>query len=252
MDREGGQSPRERLAGELQTQGPRGAPPDRPRLFARPDRAFRIRAADPALAGEGRRAALAQRKMEDAPRRAPSGARRQSGRLPPAARRAALCSARVLSLCRRGRSDRAARAAAGFPWPPGARSAGRLVRRGGGGPGARRAAARRHRRRRSHRRDGRGARRTLVRLPAAGRAAGGLSRTRRRGGGGGRKGRAAGADRGLRAPCRSAPQRHSRRARPGRHRSQHPSLVELARMRRDDRGDLRGGAARRASAPTSS
>ena len=78
--------PRERLAGELQTQGPRGAPPDRPRFLARPDRAFRIRAAGPALAGEGRRAALAQRKMEDAPRRAPSGSRRQSGRLPPAAR----------------------------------------------------------------------------------------------------------------------------------------------------------------------
>ena len=36
VDREGGQSPRERLAGELQTEGPRGAPPHRPRLFARP------------------------------------------------------------------------------------------------------------------------------------------------------------------------------------------------------------------------
>ena len=121
-----------------------------------------------------------------------------------------------------------------FHGAPGARSKARLVRRGGGGgPGARRAAARRHRRRRSHGRDGRGARRTLVRLPAAGRAAGGLSRARRRGGGGGGKGRSAGGDRGLRAARRSAPQRHSRGAGPGRHRSQHPSLVELARMRGD-------------------
>ena len=58
---------------------------------------------------------LAQREMEDAARRALSRSRRQPGRLSPAARRAALCSAGVLSLYRRGRSDRAARAAAGFP-----------------------------------------------------------------------------------------------------------------------------------------
>ena len=57
-------------AGELQTQGSRGAPADRPGLRARPDRAFRLRAAGPALAGEGGGASLAQREMEDAPRRA--------------------------------------------------------------------------------------------------------------------------------------------------------------------------------------
>ena len=159
--------------------------------------------------------------------------------------RAALRSARVVSLYRRGRSDRAARAAAGFPRLARTRPAGRLVRRSGGGPaGAGRAAARRHRRRRPHRGDGRGARRASLRLPAAGRAARGLSRTRRRRRGGGRTGRPAGADRGLPAPGRSAHERHSRRAGPGRDRGQHPSLVELARMRRHDRGDLRGSAAR--------
>ncbi len=53
-------------------------------------------------------------------------------------------------------------------------------------------------------------------------------------------------------PRRSAPQRDPRRARPRRHRGQHPSRRELARMRGDDRGDLRGGAASAGSAPTSS
>ncbi len=171
---------------------PEAAPPHRPRLFARTDRAFRLRAAGPALAGEGRGHQLAQRKMEDPPRRAASRPRRQPGRLPPAFGRAALCSARLLPLYRRGRSDRAARAFARFPRRAGARAAGRLVRRGGrGGAGARRAAARRYRRRRPHRGDRRAARRTPMRLPAAGRAARGLSRTRRRGRGGGGKGRAA-------------------------------------------------------------
>ena len=55
---------------------------------------------------------------------------------------------------------------------------------------------------------------------------------------------AAGADRGLSAPGRSAHERHSRRAGSRRDRGQHPSLVELARMRRHDRGDLRRSAAR--------
>ena len=127
----------------------------------------------------------------------------------------------------------------------GARSAGRLIRRGGGGPaGAGRTAARRHRRRGPHRCHGRSARWASLRLPAAGRAARGLSRTGRRSGGGGGEGRTAGADRGLSAPGRSAHECHSRRAGPGRDRSQHPSLVQLARMRRDDRGDLPGSAAR--------
>ena len=53
---------------------------------------------------------------------------------PPAARRVALCAAGVVSLCRRSRSDRAARAAAGFRGGTGTRPEGRLVRRGGAGP----------------------------------------------------------------------------------------------------------------------
>ena len=244
MAGEGSRSAAERLAGEFRAQGSRSAPPHRPRLFARTDRAFRLRAAGPALAGEGRGLELAQRKMEDPPRRAASRPRRQPRRLPPALGRAALCSARLLPLYRRGRSDRAARASARFPRRAGARAAGRLVRRRGrGGAGARRAAARRYRRRRPHRRHRRAAGWAPVRLPAAGRAARGLSRAHRRGRGCGGKGGAQGADRGLPAAGRSAPQRHSRRAGPGRDRSQHPSLVELARMRRHDRGGLRGGAA---------
>ena len=50
--------------------------------------------------------ALAQREMEDPPRRAVPGAGRLPGRLPPAARLAALCAAGRLPLCRAGRSDR--------------------------------------------------------------------------------------------------------------------------------------------------
>ncbi len=246
MDRQGRQSSRERDAGELQAQGPGGAAADRARLLARTDRAVRLRAADPALAGEGDRDALAQREMEDPPRRPLPRARRQPGRLSPAARLAPLCSAGVLSLCRRRRSDRAARAAAGTRGAERARPAGRFLRRGRAdatGPGTHRAEARRHRRRGPHRADGRGARRAPVRVHAAGAEARGLSRARRGGGSGGRDDRTAGPDRGLRPAGRSAPQRDPRRAGPGRHRGEHPSRFELARMRGDDRGDLRRGAA---------
>ena len=113
MDRQGGQPSRERHAGELEAEGPGGAPAHRAGLRPRADRAFGLRAADPALAGAGERPALAQREMEDAPRHALSRARRQPGRLSPAARRAAVCAAGLVPLRRRGRSDRAARAAAG-------------------------------------------------------------------------------------------------------------------------------------------
>ena len=191
--------------------------------------------------------------MEDPSRRAPSGPGRQPGRLPPAAGRPSSCSAVRVPLCRRSRSDRAARALAGFPRCAGARPAGRLVRRGGRvGSGARRAAPRRYRRRRSHRGDGRAARRALVRVPASGRAARGLSRTGRRRRGGGRKSRAAGADRGLPASGRSAHERHSRRAGPRRDRSQHPSLRRAGANASPPpkRSTRRRGF--RASAPTSS
>ncbi len=57
---------------------------------------------------------------------------------------------------------------------------------------------------------------------------------------------------GYRAAARSAPQRHPRRARSRRHRGQHPSGRQLAGVRRDDHGDLRGSAADAGSAPTSS
>ena len=64
--------------------------------------------------------------------------------------------------------------------------------------------------------------------------------------------RPAGPYRGLCAAARSAPQRHPRRARPRRHRGQHPSGLELGRLRRDHHRDLRGSAAVAGSAPTSS
>src|SRR5271157_1751264 len=158
---------------------------------------------------------------ENAPRRPLSRPRRQPGRLSLAARLAPLCSAGVLPLCRRGRSDRSARAAAGTRGAEGARAAGRVFRRGRAdptGPGAHRADARRHRRRGPHRADGRRARWAPVRVHAAGAEARGLSRAHRCGGSGGREARTAGPDRGLRPAGRSAPQRHPRRAGPGRHR----------------------------------
>ena len=239
-----GQSAGERLAGEFSAQGPRGAPPHRPRFFARADRAFGLCPAGPALAGEGRRDPLAQREMENPARGSASGPRRQPRRLPFAAGRPALRAAVRVPLCRRSRSDRAARPIAGFPRCARARPAGRLVRRGGRvSPGARRAAPRRYRRRRTHRGDGRAARRAFMRFPASGRTARGLSRTGRRRRSGGRKGRAAGADRRLPASGRSAHERHSRRARSRRDRGQHPSRGKLARMRRHHRDRLRGGAA---------
>ena len=87
------------------------------------------------------------------------------------------CSAVCVPLRGRSRSDRAARAVAGFPRRAGARPAHRLVRGGRRvSPGARRAAPWRYRWRRSHRGDGRAARRPLMRVPASGRAARGLSR----------------------------------------------------------------------------
>ena len=65
-------------------------------------------------------------------------------------------------------------------------------------------------------------------------------------------GRTAGADRGLRAAGRSAPQRHPRRARSGRHRGQHPSRRRAGAnaSRRPRRSTRRRGW--RGSAPTSS
>ena len=67
-------------------EGPRGATPHRSRFLARADRAFGICPARPALAGAGQWNPVAQREMEDPSRRAPSRARRQPCRLPFAAR----------------------------------------------------------------------------------------------------------------------------------------------------------------------
>ena len=111
MDRQGSQPARQCHAGEFQAEGSRGAAASRQGVRARIDRAVRVCAAGPALAGEIDGDPLAQREMEDAARRSLSRAGRQSGRLSPAARRAALCSAVGVPLCRRGGPDRAARAA---------------------------------------------------------------------------------------------------------------------------------------------
>ena len=64
--------------------------------------------------------------------------------------------------------------------------------------------------------------------------------------------RPAGPYRRLSAAARSAPQRHQGHARSRRDRGQHPSRRELARGGRHHHGALRGGAACRGSAPTSS
>ena len=240
-----GNLPENVTPGELEAEGPGGAATDRPRLCARAHRAVRIRAADPALAGPGERTSLAQREMEDAPRRPLSCAGRQSGRLSPAARRLALRAPGVVPLCRSGRSDRPARAAARFREASARRPGGRVLRCGRvgpGGSGAGRTDARRHQRRGAHRHLGRGARRAPQRVHAAGRAARGLSGADRRGRDGGGKPWAAAAHRGLRAACRPAPQCDPRRAGPGRHRGQHPSGAELARMRGQHAGALRRGA----------
>ena len=83
------------------------------------------------------RPALALGEMEDAARQAVPGAGRFAGRLPPAARLAALCAAGAVSLHRAGRSVGAARAAAGRaprsspsrPRPPKPRRSARRPRR---------------------------------------------------------------------------------------------------------------------------
>ena len=140
---------------------------------------------------QGRRPALALREVEAAARPCVSGAGRQPGRLPPAARHPALRAAGAISLYLHRRSDGAARAAARFrpPEPHGRRARGlrpsadqpvSAPAATGAGAGRDRAGTGRHRRRRAHRAVGRAARRPALRLHAAGRGAGGLSRTGRR------------------------------------------------------------------------
>ena len=73
-----------------------------------------------------------------------------------------------------------------------------------------------------------------LRVHAAGRAARGLSGAHCYGRGDGRGGRSAGADRGLSAAARPAPQRDQGHARSGRDRGQHPSGGVLAGRGRDD------------------
>ena len=239
---------------QFQAGGPGGARPHGACVRTRPDQAERLRIAGAALERGGLRSALALGKMEDAPRQAVPGAWRFAGRLPAAAGIAALCAAGAISLYRAGRSVGAARRAAGPRANPcragrgrGSRFAARpgrgLLHRRIGAAGPRRAGAWRDRRRGSHGDLGRTARRQAVHLHAAGRGVGGLSRAGRRSREGGQEDRPARPYRGLRAAARSAPQRHPRRAGPGRHRGQHPSGRELGGLRRHHDGDLRGGAA---------
>ena len=163
-----------------------------------------------------------------------SCAGRHPGRLPPAARLAALCAAGRLSrYVVRSRSDRAARRAATRSAAAAAAPAPRSRHRGqtqAANAGA-------------HCADGRTARRRAVRVHAAGRAARGLSRTGRGGRGDRRRARTAGADRGLSAAGRSAHERHQGHARSRRDRGQHPSGAELARGVDITHRPLRGGAA---------
>ena len=76
---------------------------------------------------------------------------------------------------------------------------------------------------------------------ATGRAHRGLSRPDRGGRKSRRRSRSAHPYRRLFAAAGRAHQRHARRTRPRRHRSQHPSGLQLGRLRRHHHGDLRGG-----------
>ena len=226
----------------------------------------RLRAAGAALAGAGRGPALALGEMEAAARLALPGARRQPGRLPPAARHAAhvppvglsLYQRRSIRRCRAGRCPTSATAPSRPPSrrsrsTAAARSRWRVHRRRHGAAGARRAGARRGRRRGAHRALGRAARRPALRLHAAGRERRGLSRADRRRRGSAR--RAIGLPihiEGYAPAARSAAQRHPRGARPRRHRGQHPSRRRTGRTASPSprRSTRRRGSA--GSAPTSS
>ena len=188
--------------------------------------------------------ALAQREMEDAARRSLSRAGRHPGRLSPAARRAALCAAVGVPLCRRGGPDGAARAAA-RPAAPRPRSqhmasfaADESTRRSGSSSASATSTARCAPRLTVEPRDGR----LCVFMPPVA-AARGLSRTGRRGGGRGAELGLPVQHRGLRAAGRPAAQRDQGHARSRRHRGQHPAGRDLARSVATTPGDLRGGAA---------
>ena len=117
VDPQGGRPAGQRHPAELQAQGPRGAPPHRPRLRPRPDHALGLHPAGAALAVEGHRPPLALGEVDAPPRLPLPRPRRQPGRLPPAARQAPPRPALGLPLHQHRRPDRAARPAPRLPQP---------------------------------------------------------------------------------------------------------------------------------------
>ena len=193
---------------------------------------------------------MAQRNVAHAPRQAVSDAGRFAARLPAAAAIAALSGSRRLSAPGAGRSVCRARAAA---TRQGEGRAGDYAEGDGQASGACRGRAAVPRQQAgAHRALGRSARRTGVRVHAAGRNARGLSRADRDHRSDRGRARPAGPCRRLSAAARSAPQRHQGDARPRRHRGQHPSRGILARSGRRSRSRSTRTPAPAGSAPTSS
>ena len=193
---------------------------------------------------------MAERNVAHAPRQIISDAGRFAARLPAAAAIAALSGSRRLSASGAGRSVCRARAAA---TRQGEGRAGDYAEGAGQASGACRGRAAVPRQQAgAHRFVGRSARRTGVRVHAAGRNARRLSRADRDHRSDRGRARPAGPRRRLFAAARSAAQCAESDARSRRHRGQHPAGGILARSRRPSRSRSTRTPAPAGSAPTNS
>ncbi len=218
------------------------APPGA-RVRAWPGQAHRLRAAGAALECGGQ-AALAVRTLGDARRPASACAGRLAGRIPPAARSAALAAGDGAALRAAARSVRETAAAARARRLSPALSLRRLARCGlGSTPRPRRAGAAAGRRQRPHRADRGAARgRLSVFLPPTETAADYLDLLAAVEDAAAELGAAIHVE-GYGPPYDPRINGHQGDARSRRHRGQHPSCEILGRPGRDHRGALRRGAA---------